>query len=87
MRLKQNSVVDYADIRRTMNYKNLNYEIETRLSTPTARSINDRVPMNYKNLNYEIETRVLKRAPYRSMNYKNLNYEIETCVLSFTPRL
>ena len=30
-----------------MNYKNLNYEIETQIAD---------LPMNYKNLNYEIET-------------------------------
>ena len=38
----------------TMNYKNLNYEIETP-HCDTHPSV-PRYPMNYKNLNYEIET-------------------------------
>ena len=36
-----------------MNYKNLNYEIETTRGTSTSYPA-----MNYKNLNYEIETRL-----------------------------
>ena len=36
-----------------MNYKNLNYEIET-ISAPVHD--HQQVTMNYKNLNYEIET-------------------------------
>ena len=55
-----------------MNYKNLNYEIET----TTIRTV-----LNYKNLNYEIETDddpCSSMPDQRTMNYKNLNYEIET---------
>ena len=37
-----------------MNYKNLNYEIET--GTMDVLRMDNRHPMNYKNLNYEIET-------------------------------
>ena len=55
MRLKLLSPdYDYAPLRRSissMNYKNLNYEIETTLSRARIG-----VTMNYKNLNYEIET-------------------------------
>ena len=56
-----------------MNYKNLNYEIETLY--PSMLS------MNYKNLNYVETTPTIKGRCARieaSMNYKNLNYEIET---------
>ena len=38
----------------TMNYKNLNYEIETRGNNSFTTS--SQMSMNYKNLNYEIET-------------------------------
>ena len=37
-----------------MNYKNLNYEIET--SIMSVRLLRLLTSMNYKNLNYEIET-------------------------------
>ena len=66
-----------------MNYKNLNYEIETSCY-PHLRSA-DGYTMNYKNLNYEIETRIsfdIAVAASSAMNYKNLNYEIETSHLS-----
>ena len=59
-----------------MNYKNLNYEIETAVLDAAVGFIRIsimRLKLNYKNLNYEIETSV--------MNYKNLNYEIETLAL------
>ena len=63
----------------SMNYKNLNYEIETKMQ----RNLRIRLAltMNYKNLNYEIETGKLYSGAVAagvSMNYKNLNYEIET---------
>ena len=55
MRLKHERVVDlYRHEPTAMNYKNLNYEIETRLSSAWHPS--DEATMNYKNLNYEIET-------------------------------
>ena len=38
----------------SMNYKNLNYEIETE-AMPANSDISG-LTMNYKNLNYEIET-------------------------------
>ena len=38
-----------------MNYKNLNYEIETVSLPEVATALYDSA-MNYKNLNYEIET-------------------------------
>ena len=44
-----------------MNYKNLNYEIET----CTADVILRRPTMNYKNLNYEIETEILYDKSYQ----------------------
>ena len=68
-----------------MNYKNLNYEIETTCFS-LARSL-DAFAMNYKNLNYEIETisNKLSEAFTASMNYKNLNYEIETGNIPCTP--
>ena len=37
-----------------MNYKNLNYEIETALTWTHIKVVC--ITMNYKNLNYEIET-------------------------------
>ena len=61
-----------------MNYKNLNYEIETLVGKTSHLRL---LPMNYKNLNYEIETRLNTLGLRRTripMNYKNLNYEIET---------
>ena len=61
-----------------MNYKNLNYEIETCMDSSSG---NELLTMNYKNLNYEIETcrygSTLDLLEF-AMNYKNLNYEIET---------
>ena len=65
--------------RSPMNYKNLNYEIETvsRVRGKGGRPLT----MNYKNLNYEIETtskECLLHNRSLPMNYKNLNYEIET---------
>ena len=59
-----------------MNYKNLNYEIETYVML----AIGVVLSMNYKNLNYEIETAIPRAGVVLSatMNYKNLNYEIET---------
>ena len=64
----------------SMNYKNLNYEIETR-GLVRWHSVNP-FTMNYKNLNYEIETcRICHlNILHPAMNYKNLNYEIETQV-------
>ena len=62
-----------------MNYKNLNYEIET--CYVLMRSVMTTMSMNYKNLNYEIETNASaggSGARLSAMNYKNLNYEIET---------
>ena len=55
MRLKRDSVqLGQERVRETMNYKNLNYEIETALESP--RPCTYAATMNYKNLNYEIET-------------------------------
>ena len=65
----------------TMNYKNLNYEIETTEKPKHPGAISIETPMNYKNLNYEIETLYMREGSLtwgNSMNYKNLNYEIET---------
>ena len=39
-----------------MNYKNLNYEIETSVSAIDFPLWSSIPAMNYKNLNYEIET-------------------------------
>ena len=41
-------------LRISMNYKNLNYEIETVNNPVECHRLRD--TMNYKNLNYEIET-------------------------------
>ena len=67
----------------TMNYKNLNYEIET--EEVTEVTLIHPASMNYKNLNYEIETGSQKHREHQhicAMNYKNLNYEIETYSVS-----
>ena len=63
-----------------MNYKNLNYEIETDRKHYQPANTGCNCPtMNYKNLNYEIETEIHHGIVYTfPMNYKNLNYEIET---------
>ena len=47
-----------ASTRSSMNYKNLNYEIETSVDRAPGSLIETGrlLPMNYKNLNYEIET-------------------------------
>ena len=64
-----------------INYKNLDYEIEThRCHSPRS----DNRPINYKNLDYEIETfhEFLQPLTYLlSINYKNLDYEIETILV------
>ena len=56
-----------------MNYKNLNYEIETGVICAAVPTPARRVAMNYKNLNYEIETLGLKQPFSRE---KLLSYEL-----------
>ena len=54
MRLKRLSIPTEASLsHEAMNYKNLNYEIETGRQRLDHHSM---AAMNYKNLNYEIET-------------------------------
>ena len=71
-----------------MNQKNLNYEIETRITWRAESKESNyefsRLPtmhswaaMNQKNLNYEIETPENKLYSTFPMNQKNLNYEIQ----------
>ena len=68
MRLKLVQAHGVRRIRRAMNQKNLNYEIETQMLT---RLDNLKVKaMNQKNLNYEIET----IAPFLEM-YPPTPYE------------
>ena len=55
MRLKRISIPWHLlDLLRSINDKNLNYEIETTSGILTPAALN--IPINDKNLNYEIET-------------------------------
>ena len=59
-----------------MNYKNLNYEIETDLNSYRLRGVpHDFRAMNYKNLNYEIET-ISRGKPSIGVVYAIDNYEL-----------
>ena len=51
-----------------MNYKNLNYEIET--ARVKEQAFQDVEAMNYKNLNYEIETHRPETYWCRGHNYE-----------------
>ena len=62
-----------------INYKNLDYEIETEYVIPVGNP--ETLTINYKNLDYEIETMFKQHSvncPNVPINYKNLDYEIET---------
>ena len=66
------------------NQKNLDYEIETKLST-TGSHIRT-FAWNQKNLDYEIETKFVNVTKFfgrfSTWNQKNLDYEIETAVVN-----
>ena len=69
-----------------INYKNLDYEIETSKSHGDPYSIRQ-LAINYKNLDYEIETSMVRGLSHcddvsATINYKNLDYEIETKFMS-----
>ena len=64
---------------RSINHKNLDYEIET--CHHRSKGTRHRIAINHKNLDYEIETSVygdLQDVLIDTINHKNLDYEIET---------
>ena len=70
----------HKKIRRTINDKNLDYEIENFNQPEIERRVNF-IRFNDKNLDYEIETifGLLRIYLAFTINDKNLDYEIETC--------